>query len=219
MTLWHHLSRAQRWMLALGAMGLVAAQIDQPYPQVAVLHHLPTALFLLAFPWLARRWRLSDRSWLCVFAFLAIHTLGGRYTYTNTPYDMWFEALFGTGLNPLMGWERNHYDRLAHFAFGLLMVAPMANLLHRAAGVSFKLSVYFAVEFVLATGALYEVFEWLLSIVLAPDNVEAYNGQQGDIWDAQKDLALAFSGAILTALVLLIRGEGRIVSEGEKDAP
>ena len=47
---------------------------------------------------------------------------------------------------------------------------------------------------------------WLLSIILAPDNVEAYNGQQGDFWDAQKDMGLAFIGSLIAALLLLVRG-------------
>jgi putative membrane protein len=49
---------------------------------------------------------------------------------------------------------------------------------------------------------LYEVFEWLLSVFLSPDQAEAYNGQQGDMWDPQKDMALAMLGAILMILIL-----------------
>ncbi len=204
-------------MWVLGFVGLGLAQIGQPYPQVAVLHHMPTLLFLLAFPWLSKRLDLSDTSWMCLFAFLAIHTVGGRYTYTNTPYDTWFEAVLGAGLNPLMGWERNHYDRFAHLAFGALMVAPIAELFRRKAGISFKLSLYLGIEFVLALSALYEVFEWGLSIILAPANVEAYNGQQGDMWDAQKDMALAFAGSVSAALYLLVRNTRGANTTRKKD--
>lgn len=205
----------QRAMMGMGLGGLALAQTNQPYPEVAILHHVPTLIFLLALPWISRRWQISPGAMWCIFAFLVLHTIGGRYTYTNTPYDAWFASLFGQGLNDLMGWERNHYDRLVHFAFGLLLVLPVVDLFQKHLQISRRFAVYIAVEMVLAISALYEVFEWLLSIVLAPDNVEAYNGQQGDIWDAQKDMALAFLGALLTAAILLFRTPSRAPLEGE----
>ena len=55
----------------------------------------------------------------------------------------------------------------------------------------------FAFSVILAASALYEVFEWLVAIVMAPDWAESYNGQQGDPWDAQRDMALAALGAML----------------------
>ncbi len=196
---------AQTAMMAIGLGGLALAQINQPFPHIAPLHHVPTLLFLLAMPWIARRWQVSDKAMLCLVLFLALHTIGGRYTYTNTPYDAWVSSVFGQGLNDLMGWERNQYDRLVHFAFGLLIVCPVVDVWQKHAQVSRRFAVYIGVEMVLAISALYEVFEWLLSIMLAPDNVEAYNGQQGDIWDAQKDMALAFLGALISAFILLYR--------------
>lgn len=181
-------------------------QIDQPYPDVAVLHHAPTLAALLVSPFLLRRFPISNGAVACLILFLALHTIGGRYTYTNTPYDAWFEALTGGSLSEMMSWDRNHYDRLVHFSFGLLFVLPMMELLREHAGVARKLALYFAIEFVMAISCLYEIFEWSLSIMLAPDNVEAYNGQQGDYWDAQKDMALAFLGSLLASLAIAFRG-------------
>lgn len=158
MTAWVGAARtmdaSRRVMLVVALAGLLLAQIGQPYPQVAVLHHVPTLGFLLAVPLVFQRWEISNRSLLCLLAFLALHTIGGRYTYTNTPYDAWFEAIFGQGLSAVMGWERNHYDRLVHFAFGLLMVLPVADLLRRNAAVSRRLALYIGVEFVLAIRAV-----------------------------------------------------------------
>jgi len=203
--LWQSLTSIQKRVMGFGLIGLALAQVNQPYPDVAVLHHAPTLLALLTLPWWVKSWNISDRGLLCLFAFLVLHTIGGRYTYTSTPYDAWFEALFGHGLNPLLGWERNHYDRLVHFSFGLLLVVPVVDALRVNIRLSRRFAMYIGVEFVLGASAIYEIFEWLLSIVLAPDNVEAYNGQQGDIWDAQKDMALAFAGALTTALMFTLR--------------
>ena len=202
---WHALPATQRWMIGLGLVGLALMQIGQPYPEVAVLHHTPTLIALLAAPFLLRRFPLSTAAFACLMAFLVLHTIGGRYTYTATPYDVWVEALAGTSLNDLMGWERNNYDRLVHFSFGLLFTLPLVELLREHAEVARKLSLYFAVEFVVAISGIYEIVEWTLSILLAPDNVEAYNGQQGDYWDAQKDMALALLGSLVAAAAITLK--------------
>ena len=202
-----NLPRAQGAALVLCALAVLAANINQPYPAVAPLHHIPTALLILAAPWLLRRWPLSNAAVWWVAGFFLLHTLGGRYTYTGTPYQEWAAALFGSGPEQWFGWERNHYDRLVHFAFGLCSVVAVREVAVRYLGIVSGVALYVAVEFVMGASAIYEVIEWLLSILLAPDNVEAYNGQQGDIWDAQKDMTLAFGGALIMAVALRIRGK------------
>lgn len=202
---WRALSVRQRRILA-GLGGLLAAvQIAQPFPKTAPLHHLPTLLALLAAPLLLRRWPLSDRALACIVLFLVLHTLGGRYTYTNVPYDAWATALSGHSLSEAFGWTRNHYDRLVHFGYGALAVLPVYEALRRHAGLRPRLSLYIAVESVLAVSASYEVFEWLLTLTMEGSVATAYNGQQGDLWDAQKDMALAALGASLSAGALAMR--------------
>src|SRR3546814_7787581 len=66
---------------------------------LALLQHIPTALLLVAAPWLLRRWPLSTASVACIALFLALHTLGGRYAYSNVPYDDWARALTGASLS------------------------------------------------------------------------------------------------------------------------
>lgn len=196
------LPRAQKILLGLLAALLLLAQIAQPYPEIALLQHIPTLVFLLASPWLLRRWPLSTASLACITLFLALHTLGGRYAYSNVPYDDWARALSGTSLSDAMGWTRNHYDRLVHFAFGALSVIPVAEIARRWGGLSPRGAALTVVAWALAISCLYEIFEWLLTIVAAGETADRYNGQQGDIWDAQKDMALATLGAILLLPVL-----------------
>jgi putative membrane protein len=194
---------AQRRLLGLLLALLLVAQIDQPYPEVALLQHIPTMLLLIASPALLRRWPLSTPALACIVAFLALHTLGGRYAYSNVPYDDWARALTGTSLSDLFGWNRNHYDRLAHFAFGALSVVPVTEIVRRWGGLGARGAALAVLGWVLALSALYEIFEWLLTILAAGETADRYNGQQGDIWDAQKDMALAVLGAIL---VIAFRG-------------
>ena len=196
------LPRAQKILLGLLAALLLAAQVAQPYPEIALLQHIPTLVFLLASPWLLRRWPLSTASLACIALFLALHTLGGRYAYSNVPYDDWARELSGTTLSDAMGWTRNHYDRLVHFAFGGLSVVPVAEIARRRGGLGPRGAALTVLAWVLAISCLYEIFEWLLTIVAAGETADRYNGQQGDIWDAQKDMALATLGAILLLPVL-----------------
>lgn len=198
------LPNAQRQLTGLLLIVLLLAQIEQPYPEVALLQHLPTMLLIVASPWLLRRWPLSTASVACIVLFMVLHTLGGRYAYSNVPYDDWAQALTGTSLSDLFGWSRNHYDRLVHFAFGALSVIPVAEVVRRWGGLGTRGATLAVLGWVLAISALYEIFEWLLTIAAAGETADRYNGQQGDIWDAQKDMALATLGAIM-ALVLTRR--------------
>lgn len=191
----------QKRLTGLLLILLLLAQIEQPYPEVALLQHLPTMLLIIASPWLLRRWPLSTASVACIVAFMALHTLGGRYAYSNVPYDDWARALTGTSLSDVFGWTRNHYDRLVHFAFGALSVIPVAEAARRWGGLGPRGAMGTVLGWVLAISALYEIFEWLFSIAAAGATADRYNGQQGDIWDAQKDMALATLGAV-TAMAL-----------------
>lgn len=193
---------------------LLLAQIDQPYPSVAPLHHIPTLILLLSSPVALRRWPMSNSAVACIVLFFVLHTIGGRYTYTSVPYEEWTRSLFGTSLNESFGLKRNHYDRLVHFSYGLLAVLPTREFLDRHLNISPRLALYIAVESVIAVSAIYELFEWFLSIVLAGPLAADYNGQQGDMWDAQKDMGLAAVGALIGALVLRLRAARPSTAEG-----
>lgn len=194
--------RTQQWLLVLTVMGVLASLIDSPYPRLAPLQNLPT-LILLAGLWLAlRRWPLPTAAIACLCGFLLLHTLGGRYIYSFVPYDQWFAAIGLPMPREIFGLQRNAYDRFVHFSFGLLLAYPFAAALRLHMGVRPAIAAYVAVEFVLATSALYEIFEWGLTLMMAGADAEAYNGQQGDMWDAQKDMACAGLGALLTAALV-----------------
>ena len=185
-------------MLAgLGAL-LLLCPIDQPFTQTAWLHHFPTLIALLAAPFALRRWPISNAALACLVIFLALHTIGGRYTYSAVPYDAVARALTGTSISDAFGLSRNHYDRLVHLSYGLLTILPVREALERHFGLSRRVSLYIAFESVLAVSAVYEIFEGLLTLAAAGPTADAYNGQQGDIWDAQKDMALAAAGALIS---------------------
>jgi putative membrane protein len=176
-----------------------------PYPNELQLQHVPTPFALAALAWIHRRSLLGTHSIFCLLSFLWLHILGARWLYSMVPYDDWTMFLFGFSVSESMGWSRNHYDRLVHFASGLLFLPPLADALRRTGYANANQAIANAFAWVLAIGAMYEILEWQLAVTMSPHMAESYNGQQGDIWDAQQDLALAMFGAVCAGVLLWIR--------------
>ena len=175
---------------------LAISMIKPPYPELLYLQHIPTVAALLCWPYIQRRLAFSFAASAGLAVFMLLHILGTRYIYSYVPYDEWMQALAGVTLTGRFALRRNHYDRVVHFAFGLLFARLAFEIFRYRLKLSDRLSRYLAADFILAASALYELFEWLLTLVLAGSDADAYNGQQGDAWDAHKDMALAFIGSI-----------------------
>lgn len=151
-----------------------------------------------------QRLRFSNASYACIFAFLVLHAVGAHYTYSEVPYDEWWRSLSGGTFNEMLGWDRNHYDRLVHFLYGALMLPPTVELLDRYAPARTFWRWIFPVTFLMAHALIFELFEWLATLMVAPELGDAYLGTQGDPWDAQKDMALATLGSILVMAVVAL---------------
>jgi putative membrane protein len=202
-------SRFTAWhWVALGAYAvLFVGTWWQPiWPREQALHHSLSVLALIGVVWVQRRYPLPLTSWLLIRAFLSLHTIAARWIYSFVPYDDWLDGLFGFRLSTAFGWRRNAFDRLVHLSYGLCLTPVLARYLESARGWRKGWAIVASVQTVVATGALYELFEWLIAIGLAPKEAEAYNGQQGDIWDSQKDMAIALAGAVFAGGVLGLNG-------------
>jgi putative membrane protein len=146
---------------------------------------------------------LSALSYTLVFAFLAIHEIGAHYTYAMVPYDDWLFGLTGYRLNELFGWQRNHFDRMVHFSYGLLLAYPMREVFFRVADARGFWGYFLPLDLTMSTSMLFELFEWGAAELFGGELGIAYLGTQGDIWDAHKDMALASLGALIAMLVTL----------------
>jgi putative membrane protein len=197
----------QLLIVLLTTLLLAASFVHADYLWDQPLHHVPTLLAIIAFFYWTKRGTWSNAAMVAMNAFFWLHILGARYIYSFVPYDDWCKALFGASASERFSFERNHYDRLVHFAYGALATAPQVELLSRRWKLPRLTSHLFSFALVLAAGALYEILEGLLAAILAPDWAERYNGQQGDLWDAQKDMALAAAGALMTS-ALMLAGSG-----------
>lgn len=182
-------------------LGLAIAPSDRP---AWVLENaLVLGLFILL--WSTRHlFRFSNVSLLLILLFLSLHTLGSHYTYSQVPYDAWWQSLTGHTLNSVFGWERNHYDRLVHFSYGLLLAYPIREFFLRIVEVRGFWAYFLPLDVTLSTSALYELVEWGAAMVFGGDLGMQYLGTQGDIWDAHKDMGLATLGAMLAMLLTVI---------------
>ena len=124
------------------------------------------------------------------------HTIGTHFTYSDTPYDPFVQSLTGVSINDLFGWTRNHYDRFVHLMYGVCLAMPAASLIQQRLATSTFTSRFLAVHIILSTSALYELVEWWAALIFGGDLGMHYLGTQGDIWDAQMDIALASFGQL-----------------------
>ncbi len=186
------------WLLVIW----VVTAIGPLYPRDWLLENLLVFVFAALLIGTYRRFVFSNLSYGLYAVFITLHLIGAHYTYAETPPGFWVQAWFDL--------ERNHYDRFVHFAFGLLLAFPICELLLRQSGASRGWSAFLTVNCILAMSALYEVIEGITAMIVSPELGSAYLGTQGDEWDAQKDSALAFVGAVIAMLVISGIGHRRI---------
>jgi putative membrane protein len=193
----------RRTMIVLGivfALVWGALSIRPLYRADWMLENLLVVPFVVFLVATSRSFPFSRMSYVLIFLFLCIHEIGAHYTYAEVPYDAWFQALTGRTFNSLMGWERNHFDRLAHFCFGLLLAYPVREIFVRVAEAKGFWGYYLPLDVVIACSALFELIEWAAAEVFGGNLGMAYLGTQGDPWDTHKDMALATLGAVLAML-------------------
>ena len=193
-----------KWLLAIFLVYWGAWAIRPVDRHDWMLENALTVAFVAALAWSYRRFPLSNISYTLIFLYLCLHTVGAHYTYSLVPYDRWFRALFGTGLNDLAGWKRNHFDRLVHFGFGFLLAYPIREMFCRVAGARGFWGYYLPLDVTMSFSMLYELVEWAVAAVFGGDLGAAYLGTQGDEWDAHKDMALASLGALITMTVVAL---------------
>jgi putative membrane protein len=141
-----------------------------------------------------RRFPLTPLLVILLFVHAIILIVGGHYTYAEVPLGFWMKDWFG--------FTRNHYDRIGHFAQGFVPAMVAREILIRqnvvrGRGWLFSLVVCIC----LAISASYELLEWIVA-VLSGSKGDSFLGTQGDVWDTQKDMALAGFGAIVAQLTL-----------------
>ena len=151
-------------------------------------------LGLLIFSY--KKQQFSDLSYLLITIYLCLHVYGSKYTYADNPFGYWLQDVFHS--------QRNFYDRIVHFSFGFLLAYPMRELFLNYYKFPAWVAWSLPIEITLSISGFYELIEWAVADVFFPAQGDAYLGTQGDIWDAQKDIFMAFLGAILATTIVSI---------------
>ena len=160
-----------------------------------ILANVLPFLFVGLLAWTHRQFPLSNISYVLIALFLTLHTIGVHYTYAQAPFGYWLEGALEL--------SRNHFDRIVHFCFGLLLTYPMGEAFVLFANVRGVLVYYLSLITPLGLSGIWEIIESWVAQIVSPELGDAYLGSQGDIWDAQKDMAAAFFGAILCVLLMI----------------
>lgn len=192
-------------LLATYAVVWLALAIAPWYRQDWLLENV---LVLVAVPLLvvtAPRLRFSNAAYLALFAFFLLHAIGAHYTYSLVPYDAWGRALTGVSVDALLGFDRNMFDRAVHFLYGVLVTPAVVELFAAKAPPVGVWRFLMPLFFMNAHAVIYETIEWLAAEAFGGDLGAAYLGTQGDPFDAQKDMALAFLGTLGSLGVVLWR--------------
>lgn len=150
-----------------------------------LLENLLSLALVVILVFTYRRFRFSLTSYCLIGLFLTFHAVGSQYTYSEVPFGFWLKDVFALSRNP--------FDRIVHFPYGLLLVYPIRELQVRLAWASFL-----SLTVILAQSGFFEIAEAMVATLVSPESGSTYLGTQGDEWDAQKDLAATFTGALLT---------------------
>lgn len=167
---------------------------------------------LIALPILTYTWEsfpLTRLLYLLIFVHGLILMIGGHYTYSEVPVGFWFQEAFDL--------QRNHYDRLGHFAQGFVPAVLAREILLRKTNLLPGKFLFFIVASIsLAFSAFYELIEWWAALLYG-GAADAFLSTQGDVWDTQWDMFIALIGAITAQLFLANIHDRQLINLEEMD--
>ena len=186
------------------AIATIITCINPIYPHEQLLQHLGTVLLFIPLITDVFKKAMPISAFVGLVCFTILHVIGARYIYSYVPYKE-FAVSLGIVDSGFFQDPRNHYDRLVHFSFGVLLFPYLVFVCKKCFKQQRFIAVFMAWLMIQTGSMIYELFEWLLTIVMSSDAADSYNGQQGDMWDAQKDMALALLGSTAMRFLYMLR--------------
>ncbi|MFC3532961.1 DUF2238 domain-containing protein [Vogesella facilis] len=190
----------------------ITSWIKPIWPAEQALHSSLTVIAFFILWHHVKHNKTTDLDFFLIIIFLSTHSIAARWLYSNTPYDNWLQTMLGFSLNQHLGWTRNNFDRLVHFLYGFCFTPVIISHVANRFFLSAKKGFIIAITAIMVTSLWYEWFEWLIAITLSANDAEAYNGQQGDMWDAHKDMLVATIGSLVWAKAYLSPHSTRAVT-------
>jgi len=181
-------------LLLMGAVALVLSGTN-PYDRTTwILEVTPVLIVVPLLLATGKRFPFTPLVYRLIFIHALILMLGGHYTYARVPLGFWVQDLFDLA--------RNHYDRLGHLAQGFIPAMVVREILLRKSPLARGKWLFFLVVCVcLAGSAFYEFIEWWAAL-LGGEAADSFLGTQGDVWDTQWDMFLAFLGSMASQMLL-----------------
>ncbi len=176
-------------LLALYGLVFAVCAISPYDRSVWWAENIPAMIVVASLALISRHFRFSNTSYVLMTVFIILHTIGGHYTFERVPFD---------AVSEFFGFERNHYDRVAHFSVGLYAYPIAEYLLRRRLVHSRWIIALFPVFAIATVAGIYEIIEWQYALHSDPAAGIAVLGSQGDIWDAQQDILADTLGALLS---------------------
>ena len=173
-------------LAALYTVFFVILGINPVFRDVWIAEVIPEVIIFAGLILLYRHIQFSNLAYALMLCWLVMHTIGAHYTFANVPFD-WFGRLIGS--------ERNHFDRVAHFSIGFYAF-PVAEYLVRKNHCKPVIAGLFGLFAIMSIAAGYEIIEWWYAESAGGEAGIEFLGSQGDIWDAQKDMLADTLGAI-----------------------
>lgn len=188
-------------LIILAVVWIICTIKPLHYPSYA-MHQVGTVIMLGFLFYYHKQHGLSNLAYVGYIVFLMLHVFASHYLYSYVPYNEWLINHLNFDLNKTFGFDRNMFDRLVHFAYGFFLYPFIFELIKNwAKPLAAKHWHVIAIGFVMASSMLYELIEWLIAISMSENMAENYNGQQGDMWDAHKDMAIATFGSVLAVIM------------------
>lgn len=182
----------KKFLIIIFILFWIALAVDPVHRGIWMLENI---LVISVFPVVLiidKKYNFTNSTFLSLTVFVILHLFGANMTYEKMTYFTWLSEWFD--------WQRNYYDQLIHFLFGLMVFMSFFEVFFHQK-YSRKLSYLIAFLFICSISSLYEVLEWISMVVFcnAPDCLVLVT--QGDEWDTQKDMAFAFIGGCIAILI------------------
>ncbi len=157
------------------------------------LEIIPALIGFAVLVFTYKKFRFTHFTYSLILIHCIILFIGGHYTYAEVPLFDYIKLVFHQ--------SRNNYDKVGHFAQGLVPAMIIRELFIRKNVIANKSFFNFIIVCIcLAISAAYEWIEWGVSVATG-DGGDAFLGTQGYVWDTQSDMLFATIGAI-TGLLL-----------------
>lgn len=184
------------WLLIIYILYFIILGIEPYDRSVWLAENAPIVLIVFFLVATYRKFQFSYVAYLMMSVLIFMHTLGGHFTFARVPFGF---------ITNLFGFQRNHYDRVAHFSVGFYAYAVAEFIERNNLSNSRVLTTLFAVFSICTVAMAYELFEWVFALLADPSAGIEVLGSQGDVWDAQKDMLADTLGSICAVFIFIKR--------------